>query len=271
MRRDLELAYIPGCIDCQRNKSRTTKLAGPLHPLPVPDKRGDSVAIDFVGPLPVDEGFDMICSMTDRLGSDIQLIPTISTLTADGMALLFFNHWFCENGLPLTIICDRDKLFMSRFWRALHKLIGVSVKMSSAYHPETDGASERTNKTIDQSIRYFVHRNQKGWVRALPRVRFNMLNTVNASTGFSGFQLKMGRSPRLLPHIVQALPAGLTGTKEAVDAASIIEQVWVDVQEAKDALAVAKISQAHYANAHCGTEDIFVAGNLVMLSTFNRC
>ena len=142
--------------------------------------------------------------------------------------------------------------------------------MSSAYHPETDGASERTNKTIDQSIRYFVHRNQKGWVRALPRVRFNMLNTMNASTGFSGFQLKMGRSLRLLPHIVQTLPAGLTGTKEAVDAASIIEQVRVDVQQAKDALAAAKISQAHYVNAHRGTEDIFVAGDLVMLSTFNQ-
>ena len=100
------------------------------------------MAIDFIGPLPLDEGYDMVCSMTDCLGSDIQLIPTVATLTADGMALLFFNHWYCENGLPLTIICDRDKLFVSRFWKALHKLIGVSIKMSSAYHPETDGASE---------------------------------------------------------------------------------------------------------------------------------
>ena len=148
-------AYIPGCIDCQRNKSRTTKPAGPLHPLPVPDGRGDSVAIDFIGPLPLDEGYDMVCSMTDRLGSDIQLIPTVATLTADGMALLFFNHWYCENGLPLTIVCDRDKLFVSRFWKALHKLIGVSIKMSSAYHPETDGASKRTNKTVFELLNSF--------------------------------------------------------------------------------------------------------------------
>ena len=98
-----------------------------------------------------------------------------------------------------------------------------------------------------------------------------MLNTVNASTGFSGFQLKMGCSPRLLPHIVQAPPAGLTGTKEAVDAVGIIEQVQVDMQQTKDALAAAKISQAHYVNVHHGTEDIFVAGELVMLSTFNWC
>ena len=164
MQWDLEIAYIPGCINCQKDKSPTTKPAGPLHPLPVPDKRGDSIAINFVGPLPSDNGFNMICSITDWLGSDIQLILTVTMLMAEQMALLFFNHWYCENGLPTTIICDQDKLFISCFWRALYKLIGVSVNMSSAYHPETDGSSERTNKTIDQSLRYFVQQSQKGWV-----------------------------------------------------------------------------------------------------------
>ena len=71
MRRDLETAYIPTCAECQRNKSRTLKPIGPLHPLPVPDNRCDSVAIDFVGPLPVDSGHDCIVTFTDRLGSDI--------------------------------------------------------------------------------------------------------------------------------------------------------------------------------------------------------
>ena len=141
--------------------------------------------------------------------------------------------------------------------------------MSSAYHPETNGTSEWTNKTVNQSICYFMHQNQKSWVQALPQVRFNMLNTVNALTGFSGFQLKMGHLPRLLPHIVQALPAGLRGTKEAVDTMGVIEQVQLDMQQAKDALAVAKISQAHYMNVHHGTEDVFMAVDLVMLSTFN--
>ena len=92
MQQDLEITYIPGCIDCQKNKSRTTKPAGPLHPLPVPDERGDSVAINFVGPLPLDDRFNMICSMTNWLGSDIQIIPTVTTLTMEQMALLFFNH-----------------------------------------------------------------------------------------------------------------------------------------------------------------------------------
>jgi Integrase zinc binding domain len=145
MRRDLMEAYIPGCVDCQRNKSSTTKQAGPLHPLPVPDGRGESVAMDFIGPLPLDEGFNCILTMTDRMGSDIRIIPT-RTDDAEDLASIFFREWYCDNGLPLEIISDRDKLFTSKFWKALHKLTGVKLKLSTAFHPETDGSSERSNK-----------------------------------------------------------------------------------------------------------------------------
>jgi hypothetical protein len=72
------------------------------------------------------------------------------------------------NGLPDDIACDRDKLFVSKFWKALTKLTGVKLKMSTSYHPETDRSSERSNKTINQMLRYHVKRNQKGWARALP-------------------------------------------------------------------------------------------------------
>jgi len=116
MRRDLERSYIPSCTDCLQNKSATKKLAGPLHPLPIPDGRGDSVAMDFIGPLPVDNGFDCILTMMDRLGSDVQIIPTCTDITAEDLAVLFFNHWYCENGLPKDIVSDCDKLFISNFW-----------------------------------------------------------------------------------------------------------------------------------------------------------
>ena len=76
---------------------------------------------------------------------------------------IFFDQWYCENGLPLEIISDCDKLFMSKFWTVLHKLTGVKLKMLSAYHPQTDGTSEQTNKTINQALWYHVAQNQKGW------------------------------------------------------------------------------------------------------------
>jgi hypothetical protein len=271
MRRDLEAAYIPSCTQCQRNKSATTRPAGPLHPLPIPDKRGDSVAMDFVGPLPPDEGYDCILTMTDRLGADIRIIPTHCNITAKDLAVLFFNHWYCENGLPLNIISDRDKLFISKFWRALTKLTGVKLKMSSSFHPETDGASERSNKTVNQSIRYHVRRNQRGWVAALPRIRFDMMNTINASSGFSGFQLRLGRSPRIIPPIVtDDLDPELKDTPEAIRAEMIISKLNTDVDEAKDNLLRAKVFQSHFANKTRRADFKFAVGDKVMLSTLHR-
>ena len=106
MRRDLGRGYVPGCPNCQRNKASTLKQAGPLHPLPIPDERFDSVAINFVGPLPRDEGFDTIVSMTDRLGADIQVAACKSDMSAEDFAYVFFDKWYCENGCPLEIISD---------------------------------------------------------------------------------------------------------------------------------------------------------------------
>ena len=154
MRKHLEQAYVPSCADCQRNKLRTSKPIGPLHPLAVPEQRGDSVAINFIGPLPEDNGFNSIITFMDRLNSDLQIVPSTTSLSAEGLADIFFDRWYCKNGLPLEIISDRDKLFMSKFWKQLHKLTGMKIKMSTAYHPETDGMSEHSNKTIIQAIRF---------------------------------------------------------------------------------------------------------------------
>ena len=266
MRRDLEASYIPSCANCQRNKSRTTKSPGPLHPLPIPDARGDSITIDFIRPLPLDDGYDCIVSMTDRLNSDIHIIPTKMNITAEDFAILFFDNWYCENGLPLDIVSDRNKLFVSQFWAALTKLTGVKLKMSSAYHPQTDGASERSNKTINQSLRYHVRRNQKGWVRALPHVRFCIMNTVNTSTNFSPFQLRMGRSPRIIPPFVTDATTSTTPTTTASD---IINHVNLDVDKAKDNLIQAKIAMAHHANMTRASDDVYKPGEWVMLSTLH--
>jgi hypothetical protein len=83
-------------------------------------------------------------------------------LTVPKLALLFFNEWYCENSLPLELISDRDKLFVSKFWKALHVLTGVHLKMSPAYHPQTDSTSERTNKTLNQCVCFHIEHNQQG-------------------------------------------------------------------------------------------------------------
>lgn len=268
MRKDLVESYIPSCTDCLRNKSKTTGTAGPLHPLPIPDERGDSVAIDFIGPLPDDNGFNMLISMTDRLNSDIRLVPCKDNITAEHLAALFFDHWYCENGLPKEIVSYRDKLFLSKFWRALHKLTGIKLKMPSAYHPETDGASERTNKTINQCLRYYVDRNHKGWVRALPRVRFHFMNTINGSTGFSPFQLHLGRSPRMLPSLLPTTP--VLQEPEHQRAHALLSQLTHDVMEAQDNLLLAKAAQATSVNKTRAPTIALQTGDRVMLATKHR-
>jgi hypothetical protein len=82
----------------------------------------------------------------------------------EDLTLLFFDNWYCENGLLDDIPCDCDKLFVSKFLKALTKLTGVKLKMSTPYHPETDGLNEHSNKTINQMLHYHIKRNQNGWV-----------------------------------------------------------------------------------------------------------
>lgn len=267
MRRDLEDAYIPSCTKCQRNKNRTSKPTSPLHPLPVPDERFSAVGLDFIGPLPEENGKDTILTMTDLMGADIHLVATHSSYTAAQIATVLFDEWYCKNGLMTQIISDRDALFTSAIWKHLHKLTGVKLKMSTSFHPETDGSSERTNKMLNQAIRYHVDRNQKGWSKQLPHIRFAIMNTVNSSTGFSGFQLKTGHSPRIISPLVVT---NQDTTADTITAREIINKLELDVKEAQDNLLGAKIRQAYHVNEHRAPEDVYNEGDLVMLSTENR-
>lgn len=250
MRTDLENGYIPSCIDCSRNKSSTSKPSNPLHPLPVPDERCQLISMDFIGPLPTDQGHNCILTITDHLGSDIHIIPTSTTLTAKELTSLFFDSWYCENGLPSDIVSNHNKLFMSTFWKHLTTLTGIGCKASSSFHPQSNGASERTNKTINQCLRFHVERNQKGWVRALPRIRFHIMSTINKSTGYSPFHLRFGRSPRILPPLITPPP---NPSNENITACKVIHHLQSDVADARDNLILAKISQSHFTSHNIPT------------------
>jgi hypothetical protein len=127
MCRDLEQAYIPSCVDCMHNKSSTTHPPGLLHPLPVAEGHGNSITMDFIGPLLLDKNFNCILTIMDRLGSDIRIIPTRSDITAEDLAVIFFDNWYCENGLPCYNTCTLDN--------TLAQLSHGYVTMSEIYSP----------------------------------------------------------------------------------------------------------------------------------------
>ena len=167
---------------------------------------------------------------------------------------------------------DHNKLFMSQFWRALTCITGMKLKMSMAPHPEMDGSSEWSNKTVNQSIRYHISHNQLGWVHTLPQICFDMMNMINASTGFSGFQLMMGQSPRVIPPLL-TIPSppdqNLEVNDGIADTHTVLQRLEDDVQAAKDNLLLAKVTQAAQKNKGCSAEKPYAVGDKVMLSTFH--
>jgi len=146
------------------------------------------------------------------------------------------------------------------------KLVGVKYKMSTAYYPQTDGALEQINKTIIQSLWFYIDCNQLGWSHALPKVCFNIMNMINSSTGYAPFVLKSGHHPQFIPPITTLNPLFLNNSfsSQALEFIKTIKECFVDAQ---DALLAAKIDQAHHANTLQSPETHYEVGQWVLLST----
>lgn len=262
--------FVRACHSCQQANASTKKPVGPLHPLPVPRDKFDDIAMDFVGPLPSAGGHDYLLTITDRLTGFIELVPCSTTLNARDLALLFWNCWVSRYGLPLSITSDRDALFTSRFWTTLWDEQGVRLKMSTAFHPQTDGTSERSNKTVGQLLRSWVNRQGTSWAKFLPRISQAMNNTVRRSTGYSPIQLVFGRRLRTLPGIARPPPFTRESVPTHADWTAAAAQQDLFLADAQDNLVLAKHRMAIQANRHRRSEIIYNVGDWVWLDTRNR-
>jgi transposase InsO family protein len=158
--------------------------------------------MDFVGPLPESKNrdgvFNSITVVIDLLTGMVHLVPSRINYTARQLAELMFESIYKLHGLPKSIVSDRDVLFTSTFWKRLHELMGTKLSMSSAYHPESDGGTERANRTVTQMLRQCIQPNQRDWVSKLPAIEFAINSARSESTGFSPFFLNTGCMPRSL-------------------------------------------------------------------------
>ena len=176
---------------------------------------------------------------------------------------MVFDEWVRFFGLPQRLVSDRDKLFTSKFWRCLYARLDVKLQMSTAFHPETDGRSERTNKTTIQVLRQYVSRQQKDWTAHLSTVEYAMNMARNDSTGVSPFELVLGFQPNVLPP-----PTSTPSSVPAVEWTLATRQE--KIKEARDALAAAKVRQADQANRRRGDEPTFTKGDRVMVDSSDR-
>jgi len=135
-------------LTCQQNRTLNKKQVGLLQPLPIPEGPWESVSMDFMVSLPPSKGFDAIMVVVDRFSKMAHFIPTKDEATAQEMGRLFFSHIFKHHGLLKDIVSDRDPKFISKFWWALWKRMGSELKMSTSFHPQTDGQTERVNLVI---------------------------------------------------------------------------------------------------------------------------
>jgi hypothetical protein len=193
-------AYVDSCATCKRSKPNNQKPYGLLNPLAVPSTPWEAVGIDFVGPLTPsrnrDAEYNCIVTIIDLLTGTVHLVPGRTTYRAKDIAELVFAEIYKRYGLPSRFISDRDKWFTSTFWKRLHELIGIELQLSSAYHPETDGSTERANRTLGVMLTACVKPDQSDWVARLPAIEFAINSARSESTGFAPFFLNMGRMPR---------------------------------------------------------------------------
>jgi hypothetical protein len=165
-----------------------------LQPLPIPDVPWKSVSMDFITQLPeTRRGHDAILVFVDRLTKMVHFAPTRTDVSAEGVAQLFMEHVIRLHGCPKDVVSDRDARFTSRFWKAIMRLCGTRMSMSSAFHPESDGQTERVNRTLEQTLRMFVSPAQDDWDDLLPAVEFACNSAVHDSTGQTPFVLNYGR------------------------------------------------------------------------------
>ena len=187
--------FCRSCESCQKNKGTNALPLGLLQPLPIPEYPWQSISMDLVTDLPMCCGLDSIFVVVDRLTKLLVLTPCKKTVTAPQLAQLFIDRVFSRFGMPTPIISDRDPRFTSNFWKSLMHLLGTELAMSTAYHPQTDGQTERANRTIEDMLRGFVGPRQDDWCKYLALVEFAYNNSVQASTVHTPFFLNHGRHP----------------------------------------------------------------------------
>jgi transposase InsO family protein len=196
MKREIA-SFISKCDICQRVKAERQRPAGLLQPLQVPEWKWESVGMDFITGFPRSSyGNVSIWVIVDRLTKVAHFIPVKTTYTSGQLADLYLSRIVSFHGVPKTIVSDRGTQFTSRFWRSLHQALGTKLAFSTAYHPQTDGQTERVNQILEDMLRACVPAYGAKWEDCLPFKEFSYNNSYQASLQMAPFEALYGRKCR---------------------------------------------------------------------------
>ncbi|GBG70260.1 hypothetical protein CBR_g6389 [Chara braunii] len=197
-RKDFVKDYVAECPTCQEVNSVNHLPYGLLQPLPIPEGRWQSISMDFIGPLrpPTPRGHDAILVVVDHFTKRARFVPCRYAISAREVVDIVFDRVVRDHGLPLSIISDRDPRFTSRFWRRLHEVYNTQLHFSSSYHPQTDGQTEITNRTLGDILRKIVRDDQQ-WDLHLAHAEIAYNHAVSPATGMSPYYCDLGYHPRV--------------------------------------------------------------------------
>src|SRR4051812_15161432 len=242
MKKDIA-AYVAVCDVCHRVKAEHQKPAGLLQPLPIPEWKWDKIGMDFITGLPrTKAGYDSIWVVVDRLTKVAHFIPVKTTYTSAKLAKIYMTRIICLHGVPRSIVSDTGTQFTSRFWRQLHGTLGTRLEFSTAFHPQTDGHTERVNQILEDMLRACALDYGSSWDDNLPYAEFSYNNSYQASLQMAPFELLYGgkcRTPLMWGEVGERQFFGPDLIREAEEKVKLI----------RDRLKIGQSRQKSYADA----------------------
>jgi len=254
--------YVLSCLECQKNKAAWHQPYGLSSPLELPYATWQSIAMDFISELPLLEACDQLWVVIDRFTKMAHFLPLVKEKkTAADLAVIFAREVWKYHRLPTDIVSDRDSRFTSETWQEFLGLSGILPRMSTAFHPQTDGQTECLNQTIEAYVRAFVGHELDNWVGLLPMAEFAYNSSLTMGNGMSPFYANYGFHP------VSSDPAA----SEPLNPASKLYAHWMHTVDKASAerLVVAHECMRRYTKPQRTEPPKYHIGDLVMLNGRN--
>jgi hypothetical protein len=207
--------YVKTCDKCNRKKNFPRKPPGPLKTIPTHERPWETVTNDFIVQLPKSRGYDAIWVVADHTLKEAHFVPCKSDIDTEQTINLYINHIWKLHGLPKKMISDRGPQFVSKLMKGLFKRLGIDGATSTAYHPQTDGQTERLNQELEQYLRIFCNYRQNDWADYVPMAEFAYNNHTHTSTKYSPFYASRGYHPHTI--IAQINESTVPKADELVD------------------------------------------------------
>jgi len=254
-------SYVSGCDRCQRIKCFPEKPAGKLKPNEATMQPWKDITTDFITGLPEAQEYDALFVTCCHHTKQAHIIPTSTATSARGLTALFRDHVWKLHGLPETALSDRGPQFAAEFMKELNEILGIKTKLSMAYHPQTDGQTERVNQEIEQYLRMFVSHQQNNWPEWIACTEFAYNNKIHTATHVSPFYANYGMNPRMG---IEPQKAG-----KSEPAKEFAEQMKTVHEEAQAALSKSHDDMTRYADFYREEAPEYKIGDKVWLSTKN--